>query len=266
MQWTDEAEAAVKKVPFFVRRKVRTRIEREAAGSGKATVSLSDVKATQARYLKKMSSEVKGYQLDACFGSSGCPHRAMVSEVLVEKIERVMADADLLGFLNSRVQGNLKFHHEFRVSIADCPNACSQPQIKDVGILGASTPAYTDVPCSACDACTEACKEHAVVLSENGEATAIDFQRCIHCGACLAACPTGTLKADKKGYRVLIGGKLGRHPRLARELSGIHDAETVVRMIADFLTFYKSHSTQGQRFAQLLTDADIDAFSKKWAK
>ena len=265
MQWTDEAEAAIKKVPFFVRKKVRNRVEREATDAGKANVSLSDVKATQARYLKKMSSEVKGYQLDACFGSSGCPHRAMASEVLVEKIEQVMADADLLKFLKSRVQGDLKFHHEFRISIADCPNACSQPQIKDVGILGASTPGFTEIPCSACGACTDACKENAMVLSENGEATAIDFQRCVHCGSCIAACPTGTLEAGKNGYRVLVGGKLGRHPRLARELPGIHDTETVVRMITDFLAFYKSRSTHGQRFAQMLTDADIDAFSKKWA-
>ena len=104
-----------------------------------------------------------------------------------------------------------------------------------------------------------------MVLSENGEANAIDLQRCVHCGSCIAACPTGTLEAGKKGYRVLIGGKLGRHPRLARELPGIHDAETVVRMITDFLAFYKSNSTHGQRFAQLLTEADIDAFSEKWA-
>lgn len=265
MQWTDEADAAIKKVPFFVRKKVRARVEKETSAASKTTVGLSDVKATQARYLNNMSREVKGYQVEACFGGSGCPHRAMASEVLVEKIERVMAGADLLGFLRSRVEGDLKFHHEFRISIADCPNACAQPQIKDVGILGASMPGFTESACSACGACTDACKEHAVVLSENGEATAIDFQRCVHCGSCIAACPTGTLKAGKKGYRVLIGGKLGRHPRLARELPGIHDAETVVRMIADFLAFYKLRSTQGQRFAQLLTDADIDAFSKKWA-
>ena len=264
MQWTDDAEAAVKKVPFFVRKKVRSRVEKEAAKAGKASVSLSDVKATQARYLKQMSSEVKGYQLDACFGSGGCPHRAVASEVLVEKIERVLADADLLRFLKSRVQGDLKFHHEFRISIADCPNACSQPQIKDVGVLGAVTPGFTEIPCSACGACTEACKEDALVLTESGEARAIDFKRCVHCGGCVATCPTGTLKSGKKGYRVLIGGKLGRHPRLARELPGIHDAQTVVRMIEDFLAFYKSRSTRGQRFAQLLTDADIDAFSKKW--
>ena len=265
MKWTDDAEAAVKKVPFFVRKKVRTRVEKEAADAGKTSVSLSDVKATQASYLKKMSSEVKGYQLDACFGSSGCPHRVMTSEALVQKIEQVMADADLLGFLKSRVQGDLKFHHEFRISIADCPNACSQPQIKDVGILGAITPTFEDIPCNACGACMDACKEDAVAPSETGEAIAIDFQRCVHCGSCMAACPTGTLEGRNKGYRVLIGGKLGRHPRLARELAGIHDEQTVIDMIGDFVSFYKSHSTCGQRFAQLLTDADIDAFSKKWA-
>lgn len=265
MRWSEEAEAALKKVPFFVRKKVRARVEKEAGQSGKSWVALSDVKATQDRYLKNMSSEIKGYQVDACFGASGCPHRAVASEILVERIERVMADADLLVFLKSRVSGDLKFHHEFRISIADCPNACSQPQIKDVGILGAMTPILTENPCSHCGACSDACREHALVLSETGNATAIDARRCVDCGSCVAACPTGSLAVGKKGYRVLIGGKLGRHPRLARELPGIHDAETVVRMIGEFVSFYKSRCTHGQRFAQLLTDADIDAFSRKWA-
>ena len=262
MKWTEQAEAAVKKVPFFVRKKVRARVEKDAMEAGRTEISLSDVKATQARYLKRMSSEVKGHQVDACFGSSGCPHRTMASEQLVARIEEVMREANLLDFLRARVKGGLKFHHEFRVSIADCPNACSQPQIKDVGILGAVTPALTDIPCIACGACSEACKEEAVRLTESGEAKAIDFERCVHCGSCIAACPTGTLTTGQKGYRVMIGGKLGRHPRLARELPGIYDADSVVRMMGDFLAYYKSRSTQGQRFAQLLSDADIDMFSK----
>ncbi|MBR9986444.1 MAG: PCP reductase family protein, partial [Desulfosarcina sp.] len=89
MKWTDQAEAAVKRVPFFVRKKVRSRVEKEAADAGKSRVSLSDVNGTQTRYLKKMSREVKGDQLDACFGSGGCPHRAVAGEVLVERVERV---------------------------------------------------------------------------------------------------------------------------------------------------------------------------------
>ncbi len=264
MKWTDEAHKAVSKVPFFVRKQVRSRVEKEAAEAGKSTVSLSDVKATQTRYLNNMSKAVKGYQVDACFGGSGCPHRVASSEELVETIERLMVDADLLTFLKSRVPGELKFHHEFRISIADCPNACSQPQIKDVGILGASRPTITDSACSACGACKDACREFAVDADETGQITAIDMQRCVHCGACIAVCPTATLATATKGYRVMIGGKLGRHPRLARELPGIHDAQTVVRMIADFLEFYKTHSTRGQRFAHLLTDKDIDAFARKW--
>ncbi len=54
---------------------------------------------------------------------------------MIARIEQVLKEADLLAFLKSRVTGPLKFHHEFRVSLADCPNACSQPQIKHVGIM-----------------------------------------------------------------------------------------------------------------------------------
>ncbi|UCD88609.1 MAG: sulfite reductase, partial [Desulfobacterales bacterium] len=74
MKWSSDAEAAVKKVPFFVRKKVRSRVENEALAAGKKVVSLADVKAAQARYLKQMSSEIKGYQIDTCFGSGGCPN------------------------------------------------------------------------------------------------------------------------------------------------------------------------------------------------
>lgn len=264
MQWTQEAETAVRRVPFFLRKRVRARVEQEAAHAGKTRVTLTDVRATQARFLNKMSSDVKGYQVDACFGSSGCPHRAATSEALLESIERVMADAKLLDFLKSRVSGELKFHHEYRISIADCPNACSQPQIKDVGILGAVSPIITAQPCSACGACSEACKESAVTVDAAGVVTGIDMERCVDCGACVGICPTGTIDVGGNGYRVMIGGKLGRHPRLARALPGIHDAPTVVAMVEDFVAFYKARSTRGQRFAQLLDDAAIDGLIAKW--
>ena len=58
MEWTPEAEDAVKKVPFFVRKRVKARVEKEAREAGKQVVSLADVKTTQARYLKSMASEV----------------------------------------------------------------------------------------------------------------------------------------------------------------------------------------------------------------
>lgn len=54
MEWTVDAEAALKRVPFFVRKQVRTRVEKEARDAGKAKVTLADVDATKARYLAGM--------------------------------------------------------------------------------------------------------------------------------------------------------------------------------------------------------------------
>ena len=71
-----------------------------------------------------MQSEVKGYQVDACFGPSGCPNAIAPSHELVERIGDLLEQADFLGFLKARGIKELKFHHEFRVTLADCPNAC----------------------------------------------------------------------------------------------------------------------------------------------
>ena len=264
MEWTKEAEDTVKKVPFFVRKRVKARVEKEASNAGKKTVTLADVKATQARYLSSMVSEIKGYQLETCFGPSGCPNRAVVSEGLVEQIETLLKKEDLLGFLKSRVKGDLKFHHEFRVSLADCPNACSQPQIKDVGIIGACTPILTEESCTMCEACVEACKENAISLDTVAEGPQIDFSTCLHCGKCMQVCPTGTIAEGVKGFRVQLGGKLGRHPQLAAELPGIYNEQQVIKIVKDCLQFYKQTSKSGERLGQLLTTADIEKIAKRF--
>ncbi len=253
MEWSEEAEKAVGKVPFFVRKKVRKRVENDVINTGKNKITLSDVKATQARFLKKMSSHIKGYQVDTCFGTGGCPHRAVDSEFLLEKIEQVMAGEDLLGFLTKEVKGDLKFHHEFRISIADCPNACSQPQIKDIGIIGAAVPLLTDEPCTLCGSCVESCRENAIVI--NNDPPVIDKDRCLYCAKCIEACPTQTLVPGRKGFRIQVGGKLGRHPRLARELPGIYDADQVLAVVKECVAFFKKNSTGGRRFSSLLTES-----------
>ena len=261
MKWAPEAESAIKKVPFFVRKRVRARVEKEAADRGKPMVSLADVKATQRRYLNNMESEVRGYQLDTCFGPNGCPRRAVKSDTLLPRIQALLEKEDLLGFLKRTVSGKLRFHHEFRISIADCPNGCSQPQIKDIGILGACVPRVTAETCSRCEACLDACRETAVALTEDEDSgPVIDRERCINCGRCIPVCPTETLAAGQQGYRIQLGGKLGRHPRLAMELPGIFSEDDVLRVISDCIAFYKQRSRRGERFADLLTAEDLDGY------
>ncbi len=261
MKWTPEAETAIKKVPFFVRKKVRARVEKEAYELDREIVSIADVKATQKRYLSNMSTDIKGYQLDICFGPNGCPNRANAGDTLLSSLEDLLQKEDLLGFLKQRVEGDLKFHHEFRISLADCPNACSQPQIKDIGIIGACSPSQTDETCTQCEACVEACKEDAVILNDEGPE--IDYARCINCAKCIQACPTGTLAEGKKGFRVQLGGKLGRHPQLARELPAIFNENQVMQIVKACIDFYKQNSRQGERFAEIFSDKEFEKITRK---
>ena len=40
MEWTEKAEKTIKKVPFFVRKKVRARVEDEALATGRKGVTI----------------------------------------------------------------------------------------------------------------------------------------------------------------------------------------------------------------------------------
>ncbi|MFC1825179.1 4Fe-4S binding protein, partial [Thermodesulfobacteriota bacterium] len=134
---------------------------------------------------------------------------------------------------------------------ADCPNVCSQPQIRDVGIIGASEPEVTAEACTLCRACVDVCKENAVLLEQPDAPPLIDFNKCLKCGKCIEACPTGTIVTKRKAYRIQLGGKLGRHPQLAEELPDMYGENEVVDILNRCLAYYKSRSKKGERFAEI---------------
>jgi anaerobic sulfite reductase subunit C len=256
MKWTDEANEALSWVPFFIRKRVRKRVEEEASRCGASAVTLEHVKTCQKRFLNQMEDEVRGYQVETCFGANGCPNRAVEFEGVAGKIEEILSGRDLKPFLRNRVEGPLKMHHEFRVSISDCPNACSRPQIADLGLIGARTPAVGDEPCSRCGACVPPCREAAVALA--AERPVIDARACLSCGKCVSVCPTGTLRQERRGFRILFGGKLGRHPRLALELPGVHDLQQTLQIVQSCLDYYQMNCTRGERFGEILERTGAD--------
>jgi anaerobic sulfite reductase subunit C len=252
MKWTKEAEEAVSRVPFFVRKRVKKKIEDEAEKAGSSLVTLDHVQIAQKRFLKDMDQEVKGFQVETCFGPSGCPNRAVDCEGIAQEIEKEILKRDLRTFLKKRIQGPMKMHHEFRVSLSCCPNACSRPQIVDFGIMGAKRPRVTDEACSQCGACIEACQEGAIRLGEAEERPAVDFKKCLFCGQCLTACPTGTLQEDTQGFRVLVGGKLGRHPQLGKDLGKIYSKDEMLQLLNQYLDLYQAHTKKGERLGEIL--------------
>jgi dissimilatory sulfite reductase (desulfoviridin) alpha/beta subunit len=94
------------------------------------------------------------------------------------------------------------------------------------------------------------CREGAISFPE--DAPVVDETRCLSCGQCLSVCPTGALRETARGYRILVGGKLGRHPKLAVELPGIHPVEEAVQIVERCVECYQRHCQSGERFGEIL--------------
>jgi len=201
------------------------------------------------------ATSAPGFAIATCRGPQGCEHRALDPGDLPERLAAALAALDFGAGL-ARLLGRPPRRHEvFTVSLSCCPNACSRPQIADVGLIAAKRPAAEPARCTRCGACRDACPENAVVLLPSGQLDAIDEAACLACGACIAACPTAALAPGRSGWRVQIGGRLGRHPRLAEELPGLHSADQAVEFTRRAARYLLDHARPGQRLGDLAARA-----------
>jgi dissimilatory sulfite reductase (desulfoviridin) alpha/beta subunit len=207
----------------------------------------------------KVAHATEGFSVEACFGAHGCPNAITSSATLLDRIEELLRQEDLTAFLQEKVGGPLKHHHQFRVALAECPNACSQVHIKDFGLIGQMEPEFAG-DCKECGGCEEACEENALRVVDHFPV--IDPEKCLYCGACVRACASEALRPGRLGYRVLVGGKLGRHPRLARELASFATEEEVLRLLKNIVSFYKARNRRGERLGQLIEEVGWENFRR----
>lgn len=59
MEWTKGGKDHIARVPFFIRNRVKKRVEVEARQSGAKVVTLAHVQACQKKFLHQMEDEVK---------------------------------------------------------------------------------------------------------------------------------------------------------------------------------------------------------------
>ena len=194
---------------------------------------------------------IKGWRVETCKGpKQGCVNRAAPDDALAGDLGGLFLKHDFGVGLRALVGLTLKYRHEFVVAIADCPNACSRPQIADLGLIGAAEPGVTNDQCHQCMGCVHACREGAVM--HPGLLPMINYERCVRCGSCCRVCLSGTLQVDRRGWRILLGGKLGRHPRLGTELAGIYRRDGVLAAAECCVDFYLRHAGPGERLGDLL--------------
>src|SRR5512135_1687591 len=108
-------------------------------------------------------ADIRGWRVETCKGpKQGCANRAAPDDALAGDLDALFLERDFATGLRALVGGPLKHRHEFSVAIADCPNACSRPQIADLGLIGAAEPRQTSEVCHQCMGCVHACREGAV--------------------------------------------------------------------------------------------------------
>ncbi|RLB61984.1 MAG: sulfite reductase [Deltaproteobacteria bacterium] len=255
MEWQPEAEKKLSRSPSFIRKKIRTMVEAEASSQGALLVTVKHLLDCREKFFAKQKTSresLPGYSLETCLGSDGCPNNLIDDYQLIEQLETLLASRDLPTFFRKKVTGPPKFHHQFSIVIAGCPNACSRPQIADLGIIGVSQPRISEEACSGCGICVENCPDQAITLGKDGLSPTLSTPPCLSCGRCIVVCPTETIIESTRGFRLLVGGKLGRHPQLGQELPGIYSARETLTMAKKCLDIFQQHNQYGERFGEVL--------------
>ena len=281
MNWDQEALDAISKAPVLLRPMVRRKVESHAAAAGASVVTLQHVtdarrqsspdraandqpgtsevgltadeieKVVASTPQSAVVSESRFYEVKVCGGAYGCPRTLYDVSALARKIISRIEKAGVAEAVTSRVTGPVLRHHKFNVALSGCPNSCSQPQINDFGVQGRARVEMGPGPCVDCRRCIAACGEGAMKVED--AVPEIDRSKCVDCGDCAVVCPTEALIRDRRGYTVMAGGKLGRHPQLARDLFEFTDEETLLAALDVAVDIFKNEILPGERMADAVT-------------
>lgn len=259
MEWSMEAEERIRKAPFFIRNMARKKAEDYARKNGKTIVEVQDVEAAKSDReiddLSTMDLSIKGLKyskyldITPCGGLKGCPLTLFNDEEVTRLFYRVLKEERVGESIEKKIGGPILLHKKFKGAISGCPNSCSQPQIKDISILGYKKIMVEEGNCSKCHQCIKACPEGLIYVDEE---PIINLEECLDCGRCMDACPTDSIKESESGYRISVGGKLGRHPKLARIYKDVRSLDELEEELRKIAFIFKTCVEDGERFSDII--------------
>ncbi len=194
------------------------------------------------------------FNIEHCKGLDDCPRAVIDGKSL---FQRLINEVDKFNDKHKQKIRKLQPHQRFRISLSHCPNGCSRPQIADFGIIGASVPVATNDSCTGCNKCVDACLENAITI-DNSNSPIIDFKKCLYCTQCVYECPCGTLEKGNTGFRISLGGKLGRHPQFGQDLGCIYTTDETIELLVASIKYFIRHIDNGKRFGDIINKTGMD--------
>jgi len=264
--WEKDAEKELKRVPFFIRSFVRKKVEeRVEKFQGKSVVCLADFKEAEVHFRSvrgdKSESELRAMMpvenqpgvkmviIETCHNKlSNCPNVLIDTDEWRKALEDWARENDISERIRARIKNDkIYYHHKFRISISGCPNACSRPQICEVGIVGTIKPELYPDDCTFCGKCEKACPDLAIRVDNCPPV--FDFSACLGCKKCFEACRNWCIKLSKPRAKLLMGGKLGRHPHLGQIVAEVSTPLDLLSIIDSALNTYLENGREDERFS-----------------
>lgn len=186
----------------------------------------------------------------ACRGTQGaCPHSLVNGRPISKSIEDAVRNSTYAQPAGRLIHSGVLHRPGPRIALAACPNACTEPQTKDVGIIATVMPVGIGSDCIGCGECERICREKAIEVAD-GQAQILTG-RCVACGGCISRCPERAIRSSGLHFRLLVGGRMGRHPRFAEELCVVDnsDAAGTVRTLLNRIAH---HAKQGDRASSVV--------------
>ncbi len=304
MEWDKDAQAAVERAPFFVRRLIRKKVEEYVASQGQSRVTLAAVQSCRQAFLGGAPAPpaVAIEQPPAAAPARGDDDFPLGEAELraIERLTEEKAGVDTRLYAVQACGGavgcplTLAEVGPLTEALARRVAASGVPEFIQAAIRGPALSHHKfRVAVAGCpNNCSEPqIKDFAVVAQARPgrgpgdcidcgrcvetcregsvrleDGPIFDYDKCLSCGRCAAVCPSEAITTVARGYAVLVGGKLGRHAQLAWRLLETVDEATVLRALDACLELYKEEARGPERLGAILNRTGLDVLRAKIAR